>query len=679
MRIRSRTGLQKSIFLRIILLMLLTTVQVETQAVKGQSTPEVNAQEPPEFWENLGLYGGEVIRVAYSKVPGEVYLGVSSKGFYKSTDHGFTWTKITAGGGLAIGIDQSSGRIYIDRYCISVSTDSGQTWTDHPEIDGQIRDIAVDPNNGLAAYVGTGNDDRLSYDGRVHRTLNGGDTWQTAAVNDNQCIVSVAVNPTNSDEIWAVGGQCAMPVTQSTLYQSTNQGETYTPALEVDIGEGDLKMVVIDDTGAIYVGGSAGLWVSSDGSTFTKVLVSPVTRININPHNGMIYVDEYQSDDGQNWNYNGLPFLFGIDPHKTNHFIAPSIQGIQITTDGGASWEEANTGIEGVSVVDVKSDPNHTDILYAASINGFAISNDNGATWDFPVKSGDQYPTGFSIAVDLANPDILYLGSENALVWRSEDGGQTWENNWITSSEAFVWDLAIDPNNPDMIYAAIAPFAGKTAESGLFYSTNQGEDWFETDLVGLRVNSVVAIDDVNGTTLYAGVGDRWYGTTQGGVYRRLAGQSEWEQVGPTNAVVQTIFVDPDQPQHLLIGVGPRMVNDLPPYGILESNDGGESWLQIFNTQSEFAVLSIAIDPQNPNILFAGAASMIYMSSNGGQSWSLFYEGEDAFYEVIYIPPPSNELRTARNTTTSTLYLGADTGLYRRVLSFNFLYLPMFVR
>ena len=302
-----------------------------SQATPGMkvapSDPALRAD--PIGWENLGLYGAHTNSVAFGPVNGTVYLAANG-GFYKGVTKASTdgqswteWTQFVDVGGQAVAAgrvvsgSQVSERLFIGRVGIWVSADEGVNWDKHPEADGQVWVLAVDPNDGLAAYGGTG-------DGRIHRTLNGGATWSTTTLNANQCIKSLAVDPTNGSKVWAIGGQCVNLSTGSTVYRSLDKGTNFEPVQSFS-NANEVGQVRVDGNGVVYAGGN-GVYVSSNGgATFDKMMTFGVSRLAIDPFSQRVHGDGYYSDDhGMNWFGDGLPGLFGIDPINAGRMFAPS-------------------------------------------------------------------------------------------------------------------------------------------------------------------------------------------------------------------------------------------------------------------------------------------------------------------------------------------------------------------
>ena len=547
----------------------------------------------PTGWENLELCGAHVSGLAFGPVDQGVYpiYLAAGGGYYKSVDNGQTWTQMLDGGGQTVAAGRSSQRVYIGG--VRVSEDGGENWITTSGPAGQVWSLAVDPKDDLKAYAGTGDDGGVTYNGRVFRTVDGGKNWEPTPINQDQCIKSVAVDPNNSKNIWAIGGQCAKPTTDSTIYLSEDSGVTFTPKKTFSGSPYEVSQVVVDGNGVLYAAGN-GVYVSSDGSKpFEKTHTYGTSRLVIDPISGQVHVDGYHTSNGIDWfsdTPSPLPGLFGIAPFNASLMFAPSGQGIQRTTNGGISWSEANTGIHEVLVTQVTADPYNQSVLYATSQNGLARSADNGATWKFPILMGGMARNSWAVVAHPVKSGIIYVG-DGASVWRSTNSGDTWTHSILTSSGG-VFQMAIDPNNPKIVYAALTTPTGDIAYDGLYGTLDDGLTWSRVGLAGRQVNSVQAVKGATGTTVYAGVGDQWYGKTKGGVFRKRA-ESDWKQVGPEDTVVLDLAVDPRNPEHLYIGVGPMMIqSNTQPNGVFESLDGGDSWTHVLPTTETIYTLAI---------------------------------------------------------------------------------------
>lgn len=631
----------------------------------GASTPITMILEEMQGWQNAGLYGGGASLAAFDPIRNEIYLGAA--GYYKSTDGGSTWTRITnKSNGGALAVDTISGTVYLGYEhprAIMVSEDGGSTWFAVDGIEGKIRVFATDPKNGQVVFAGSGGF-HPDYDGYVYRSLNGGQTWTTTAVDPGHCIVSIAVDPLDEDRVWAVSSPCSSAPDYSAVYSSTNRGDSYSlVASSTDINE--YYQVLFDPDGVIYLAGKNEVKVSNNGgTTFTPTLTKNIwldhQPMFLSQADGRVYVAThdgggYHSDDGgETWQPDGFFHLYGVNPEDPLHMLAWSWSGVQRTNDGGATWQDAITGIEGVTLNEVAASPTAPQIVYASTYNGVARSMDGGLNWDYPILS----ISAAGPAIDPTDPDIVYVGSGlPPKVYRTINGGNIWTSSVIKPTEAVLMSLAIDPNSTSTIYAGISSLeanaAADTTWDGLYVSLDSGDTWNPAGLQGKQVNTVVAVTDTSGTIVYAGTGLARRGLAEGGVYRWRTGETGWTQLGPTGVAVRHIAVDPDDPEHLYVGVGSEQAS-LDERGLYESHNAGNIWTKLAGFPDQDCHW-IAFDERAAGILYAAADYDLVQSLDGGKTWA------------VYATYPHGRFATIDMLPSGRLFAGAEGGLYSRIV------------
>ena len=195
--------------------------------------------------------------------------------------------------------------------------------------------------------------------------------------------------------------------------------------------------------------------------------------------------------------------------------------GVFKSSDGGQNWAPASAGLDNLQIQSLAIDPLQTDTLYAGTYHfGVYKSTDGGTTW-LCCRQGFERP-GDCVCTGCrpnqpSGPLCWHAQPWNdaSLGWgsfKSTDGGQTWIDHTYNLGEEWVYGLAIDPHNPQVIYAA-------THSAGIYKSTNGGHDWqaVNTGITDLGTRAV-AIDPSNSSVVYAG---SWHGpaafkTTNGG-------------------------------------------------------------------------------------------------------------------------------------------------------------------
>jgi photosystem II stability/assembly factor-like uncharacterized protein len=248
------------------------------------------------------------------------------------------------------------------------------------------------------------------------------------------------------------------------------------------------------------------------------------------------------------------------------------------------------------------------------------LSTDYGVSWNRLASAPSVALTAH--VIDPQNPSTMYLGGsafgDAGGVFKSTDGGETWapaRAGLDAAPGAAVFGLAIDPKNSSTVYAATG--------AGLFKSTDSAGTW---TITGMR-NSVqiVVIDPASPSTLYTV--STFFPRT--GIQRSSDAGATWTPVInglPTNQTLPVI-----NGQLLLIGVlladpvMPGLIYLGSTAGLYRSVNRGDSWTAMTSglPSGPPNVLSLAIDPGNPAVLYAGSGSGgLYKSLDRGASWIL---------------------------------------------------------
>jgi hypothetical protein len=158
-------------------------------------------------------------------------------------------------------------------------------------------------------------------------------------------------------------------------------------------------------------------------------------------------------------------------------------------------------------------------------------------------------------------------------------------------------------------------YAGTASNEGLFKSTDAGESWSAIGsavLSGRNIRSVI-VDPNDSETVYAG--------TDGGVFKSTDGGDIWSPAGLSSSRISTLSVDPQDSQTVYAATNGQ--------GVFKSTDGGATWLAI-NAGLTNLVTSLSrglwIDPRDSQVLYAGTRGGVFQSSNGGASWAPINDG-----------------------------------------------------
>jgi len=273
---------------------------------------------------------------------------------------------------------------------------------------------------------------------------------------------------------------------------------------------------------------------------------------------------------------------------------------------------------------------------------GIWKTEDAGHHW---VPIADEYLANGNIgALDVADSDhnVIYAGTGSACirgnvsvgtgVWKSADGGASWEFVGLPESGA-IGSLVVHPQNPDLVYVAALghPF-GKNPERGVYRSEDGGATWQNVLFLNDSTGAVsLAMDPSNPRVIYAGMwrAERkpWTlisGGPEGGLYKTSDGGDSWRKLGgglPQGTVGKvTVSVSRANPDRVF-----AMVEAEPGNGLYRSDDGGESWTFLTGepqlADRAFYYHHVFADPVDENTVYV-MNTRLFRSVDGGRSFEL---------------------------------------------------------
>ena len=642
------------------------------------------------------------------KQPFTFYAAASTGGLWKTTDNGLTWEplfdheNINAIGDVAVShsdpnilwVGTGNGSYWGEG--MYKSTDGGKSWSHRGLEDSlyisRIRIHPNDPDVVYAAAVGSWIDDDPQKG--VFKTTDGGKTWtKSLAVSHDGYHVGAAdivMNPRNPDILYASSWDRESGE-GSGIYKTTNGGETWTQ-LAGGLPTGSLDRIGLD----IY-------W--SDPDTIVASILYP--RPEAERRNRFINSVWRTDDGGDTWHRispedAGLKgsSRFGqirIDPNDDRRIYVLNT-GVQGTFDGGRTWGKAiRFGGDNQAMW---INPANSDHMLLGYDYGLAVSFSGGKTWYHP----DNLPLGQleGVGIDMAYPYNVYGGMQDFGTWRGPSTNRSrfpirfeeWEhvrgadgsyaqidptdNRWLyvesqngsisrNDQKTGVRKRIRYRENPDVRFNFIAPILISPHNSNVVYhganvllrSGFRGEDWKEISpdlsagggpIEGRRVNGTIAT--IAESPLVQGL--LWVGTDNGNVQLTRDGGETWTRLNdnipgsPLYKVsrVEASHHDPATAYVSFTG-GRRDRRDLKPY-VYKTTDYGATWTRIVNgLPADEPVNVIREDHKNSNLLFLGTAKSIYVSLDGGGSWtSLRNNMPNVPIHDLVIHPRENDLVVA---------------------------------
>jgi photosystem II stability/assembly factor-like uncharacterized protein len=327
--------------------------------------------------------------------------------------------------------------------------------------------------------------------------------------------------------------------------------------------------------------------------------------------------------------------------------------GVWKTTDGGTYWHNISDGyVKTAAVGAIAVAPSDPHVLYVgmgettirgdvSHGDGVYTSTDGGTTWRHCGLEDTRYIG--RVRVHPHNPEVVYVAAlghafgpnRTRGVYRSRNGGATWEQVLCRSDRAGAVDLCLDPHNPRVLYATIwevqrTPWSLSSGgpDSGLYKSTDGGESWTELSRhpglpTGLLGKIGVAVSPARSERVWAIVE-----AEDGGLFRSDNGGTTWERLNDDRRLRLRpwyfchIIADPQDAETVYI------LN----IQAWKSVDGGRTFSELTTPHGDNH--DLWIDPHHPRRMIMGHDGGACVSFNGGASWSTIYNQPTAqFYHV----------------------------------------------
>jgi len=533
------------------------------------------------------------------------YEGITFRGITvdpRSSDIVYAAGEISswAGGG-----EPQNGREFDKtRGVVYKTTDGGENWVAVWRGDNLARYIWIDPRNPDVLYVSTGIFDREAANSL--KSIDGGQTWQR--VNDgitNLYVGTLFLHPDNPDVLLAGTGNNAYRPGGG-VFLTTDGGASWEEVLTDD----NINAVefAVSDPNIAYAGSAGAIYRSEDGGRTWERLSG----------------EEGWGPPGVRA---GFPIDFQVDPDDPNRVFANNYGGGNfLSVDGGRTWTVASKGYTGAQVRDVAVDPTNAGRVFAAARSGIFLSGDGGGEWIGLGHPPAFILEWNAVAVDSSDPQhVLAASNWDGLLLESRNGGQTWQRVGEPLGEGKGWRaIAFAPSDPATVYGGTSAFfsAGvfddRMPAAGVHVSRDGGANWEPANGGPCADANVadLAVDPNDPQIVYAA-------TTNHGVLKSADGGQSWlplNQGLPPSPVALAVTAHPNEPHVVFAG--------LERAGAYRSTDGGETWQPVgAGLNPESRVTDAVFDPTDPQVMYlADSFSGVYRSTDGGSSWMQINNG-----------------------------------------------------
>ncbi len=251
------------------------------------------------------------------------------------------------------------------------------------------------------------------------------------------------------------------------------------------------------------------------------------------------------------------------------------------------------------------------------------------------------------IAINPEDPSTWYVGVGSGGIWKTENGGTTWSTIFDDQDSYSIGCITLDPNNPETIWVGTGEnVSGRHVAygSGVFRSRDGGTSWENMGLTASEHIGMIRVDPRNSNVIYvAAQGPLWSGGGERGLYKSTDGGASWvkllgDGLGNTSVDdqytgVSEVHLDPRNPDVVYAVSWQRFRNVAvlmdggPGSGIHKSTDGGATWRQLTEglPEEDLGKVGFAISPQQPAVVYATIELAhkkggFYRSEDGGESW-----------------------------------------------------------
>lgn len=545
------------------------------------------------------------------------------RGLYKSMDGGENWTQVlfssNQSGIIDLVMDPFDSNILYaaawdrirnneesivngENAKIHKTTDGGQNWTvltgGLPEGEMGRIGLAISPsesNTVYALYVNTGSGLE-----NIYKTIDAGQQWtemidwdsgeehffgNDPLGNFGWYFGKINVHPDSSDVIFIQGVD---------LWKSTNSGEQWnrsSPIWWEYSVHADKHDLVFAGTDTILLATDGGLYRGTEYQSVWEDIESiPSTqfyRVAYNPHQTDVYYGGAQdngSTGGNNTNvdwarlYGGDGFQMIFHPQDPNIAYAETQRGGLVVTTEGVESSFWNYAAEGIDEDDrrnwdmpVVMSAHSPDVLYTGTYRVYTNITGAAPFWDTisgdltdGVVFGNSFHTISTLHESAVEEGLLYAGTTDGNVWRTDFVGGEWFNISDGVPERYITDIKASPSDADRVFVSVSGYKYNDSNPHVFRSDDRGENWEDIsgDLPTLAINDIYVLPNHFDDVIFV--------ATDGGVYGTINGGDDWERLGNNMPILPVYDLEWNEVNNELIaGTFARSLATFPLDSILQ--------------------------------------------------------------------------------------------------------------